>query len=325
MDYGDKLAAAKRSLFTPPRWSLFTPPLTISLSAEEEHAIRRVAAGAGDEALEALVLEVMKRARQNRVWLGCDCRSEDGRRPAVAPCRNHRGTDYWRVLAGRHVPHAEGCVFHRTQARRRHEAVWNRPPVTAPDGFFAVLRDRAEERRVSQTGGRFEEEGERTGVRRPALLQHLLMLMDRTKLNRLPQADTFGDPNRWLDAMRERATEIEIAPGRALSDLWFPHIRMWKGNWVHARVREAAKGWPAGHKPQGFLCWVVWDVDAHGVGTQQKKDRVEVVTFRWQPTSTPWKRSREGCCWNSTDAEFGRPLQPCGNVWTAPGAAWQGG
>ena len=28
MDYGDKLAAAKRSLFTPPRWSLFTPPLT---------------------------------------------------------------------------------------------------------------------------------------------------------------------------------------------------------------------------------------------------------------------------------------------------------
>ena len=31
MDYGDKLAAAKRSLFTPPRWSLFTPPLTDSL------------------------------------------------------------------------------------------------------------------------------------------------------------------------------------------------------------------------------------------------------------------------------------------------------
>ena len=28
MDYGYKLAAAKRSLFTPPRWSLFTPPLT---------------------------------------------------------------------------------------------------------------------------------------------------------------------------------------------------------------------------------------------------------------------------------------------------------
>ena len=29
MDYGDKLAAAKRSLLTPPRWSLFTSPLTL--------------------------------------------------------------------------------------------------------------------------------------------------------------------------------------------------------------------------------------------------------------------------------------------------------
>ena len=29
MDYGDKPAAAKRSLLTPPRWSLFAPPLTL--------------------------------------------------------------------------------------------------------------------------------------------------------------------------------------------------------------------------------------------------------------------------------------------------------
>ena len=29
MDYGDKPAAAKRSLLTPPRWSLFAPPLTV--------------------------------------------------------------------------------------------------------------------------------------------------------------------------------------------------------------------------------------------------------------------------------------------------------
>ena len=28
VDYGDKPAAAKRSLLTPPRWSLFAPPLT---------------------------------------------------------------------------------------------------------------------------------------------------------------------------------------------------------------------------------------------------------------------------------------------------------
>ncbi len=32
MDYGDKPAAAKRSLLTPPRWSLFAPPLTERLT-----------------------------------------------------------------------------------------------------------------------------------------------------------------------------------------------------------------------------------------------------------------------------------------------------
>ena len=32
MDYGDKPAAAKRSLLTPPRWSLFAPPLTAPLA-----------------------------------------------------------------------------------------------------------------------------------------------------------------------------------------------------------------------------------------------------------------------------------------------------
>ena len=35
MDYGDKPAAAKRSLLTPPRWSLFAPPLTVSVDSAE--------------------------------------------------------------------------------------------------------------------------------------------------------------------------------------------------------------------------------------------------------------------------------------------------
>ena len=186
------------------------------------------------------------------------------------------------MLAGRHLPHDEGCVFYRTHARRRDEAPWNRPRK-APEGLFAVLRDRAEEERVSRPGGRSEEEGERTHIRRSALSQRLLMLMERAGLNRLPPPDTFGGPDRWLDVMRERATLIEVAPGRALSGLWFPDIRMWKGKWVPARIREVAKNWPAGHKPQGFLCWVVWDVDAHGVGTQQRKDRVEVVSGVGRP------------------------------------------
>ena len=40
MDYGDKPAAAKRSLLTPPRWSLFAPPLT-ALNLEEQEPDRQ--------------------------------------------------------------------------------------------------------------------------------------------------------------------------------------------------------------------------------------------------------------------------------------------
>ena len=87
----------------------------------------------------------------------------------------------------------------------------------------------------------------------------------------------------WQAAIQERTTEIEIAPGRMLSDLWFPHIRMWNGRLVHARVRAAASDWPAGHKAQGFLCWFVWDVDAQGVGTKARNDRVEVVSGVGRP------------------------------------------
>ena len=213
-----------------------------SLTPEAENAIGAVVGGVKCAELEAMVLDVMKRAREARLWLGCDCRSEAGRRPVVAPCRNHRGTDFWRVLAGRQAAHDESCVFHRTRARRRQRGPWDRPARTAPEGRFAVLRDRAEEQRVSRPGGRSEEEeGERTGPRRPASSQLLLMLMERAGLNRLRPGDEFGDESAWSDVLLERAKEFEIAPGRLLSDLWFPAHRMWRPRLVHAREPRAAR------------------------------------------------------------------------------------
>ena len=259
------------------------PSRTQSLSVEERHAIRVVAGGEGDEEHTGIVLAVMERARSEGLWLRCDCRTEGGRRPLVAPCRNHRGTDWWRVLAGRHTPHEEGCVFHRTHGRRRDVGRWNGPPKKAPKGNFEVLRDRAEEQRVSRPSGRSEEEGEQTHVRLSALSQRLLMLMERSGLNRLPPVDTVGDYGQWQDAIREVTTQIEIAPGCPLSDLWFTHIRMWKGRFVHTRIRAAAEDWPARHKPQGFLCWMVWNVDANGVGTSKRRDRVDVVSGVGRP------------------------------------------
>ena len=37
-----------------------------------------------------------------------------------------------------------------------------------------------------------------------------------------PPGEESGDAGSWADALLERAKAIEIAPGRALADLWFP-------------------------------------------------------------------------------------------------------
>ena len=161
-----------------------------TLTYEEQSAIRAVAAGAESEQLEIVVLEVMGRAREARLWLGCDCWSEGGRRPVVAPCRNLHGTDFWRVLVKRQVEHSkDDCVFRRTRAQRRQAAVrWNpsRPARKAPDGWFAVLRDSAEDRRVSKPD-RHSAGGDvkRKSAHWPALSQLQLMLMERAGLNRI--------------------------------------------------------------------------------------------------------------------------------------------
>lgn len=253
------------------------------LTDGEESAVRAIADGAGDAAAAATVLAVMSRARAAGRWLRCDCREADGRRPMVAPCRNHRGTDYWRVLGGRHPDHDEGCVFHRTQVRHRLEARWSRPRK-APRGYFAVLHDAAEDRRVSLPHGRPEEETEeRRTARRSALSQRLLMLMERARFNRLPEADALGDPAGWLGRLRDSAADIEIAPGRPLRELWFTNERMWHGRAVHARVREAARDWPSGFRAQGFLCVVAWEVDSGGIGTERRGNRIDVASAVGRP------------------------------------------
>ena len=253
------------------------------LTDEEQHAIRAVAAGNESERENFIVLKVIGRAHEAHLWLGCDCRSENGRRPVVAPCRNRYGTDFWRVLVKPQVEHSEDhCLFRRTRAQRRQAAErWNpsRPARKAPDGWFAVLRDSAEDRRVSKpdrhsAGGNVK----RKSVHRPALSQLQLMLMEKAGLNRLRPGKKFEDPRPWQEALLEQAKEIEIAPGCLLADLWFPDVELWVSKSVHTRVGAAAGDWPVDHKPQGFLCWVVGDIDARGVGSAYRNERVEVAS-----------------------------------------------
>ena len=186
------------------------------------------------------------------------------------------------MLVKRQVEHSKDCVFARTRAQRRLAAVrWSpsRAARKAPDGWFAVLRDSAEDERVSKPDGRSAKDNvERKSAHRPALSQLQLMLMEKASLNRIRPGEGSKDPKPWRAALLKEAKEIEIAPGRLLADLWFPDIELWRSPRSQTRFRAAARDWPAEHKPQGFLSWVVWDVDARGVGTLDQNNRVEVAS-----------------------------------------------
>ena len=124
------------------------------------------------------------------------------------------------------------------------------PPVRPPGYLHREWGGSAFRGETPYPHPRNEEDGERTRARHWALRQRLLMLGER----HLAAGEQSGDDGAWPDALLERAKEIEIAPRRSLADLWFAAHRMWRRRLVHARVRAAARDWPAGHKPQGFLC-----------------------------------------------------------------------
>ena len=74
MDYGDKPAAAKRSLLTPPRWSLFAPPLTGALIHDEGPFSSHKEADSVDVNLEVQFVspEVLEVIGSPRPHLGAD-------------------------------------------------------------------------------------------------------------------------------------------------------------------------------------------------------------------------------------------------------------
>ena len=251
------------------------------LSPEQRDALRAVARGEGDESASALVRGVIAVARRDGLWLGCDCREENGARPVVAPCRNRLGTEYWRVLGYPQVAHDPDCVFHRANAGDRSDNLWNRPARQAPEGYFSVLRNARD-----PTPGTEPEDGDERyagAVPRPALSRLMLMLIERAGLNRLSVADGHRNERTWSEALAGSTDRLEIAPGCPLTDLWFPRPRMWTGKFVHARVRAAARIWPAGHRPQGFVCWVVGDVDDYAANTWRGTDPIEVVSGIGRP------------------------------------------
>ena len=97
-----------------------------------------------DSASAELALGVLREARENGLWLRCDCRIDSDDDPLVAPCRLPMGAGYtWRVLQGGNRPqHHADCVFYRESREQRAEKNWQRAARVPPEGYFAALRAR---------------------------------------------------------------------------------------------------------------------------------------------------------------------------------------
>ena len=280
-----------------------------ALSGDQDQTARR--AGAHEEEADAirdplrgastaeLALAVLREGRENELWLRCDCRIDIDDDPLVAPCRMPMGAGYsWRVLQGENRPqHLPNCVFYRESREERAKRNWGRAARVRPEGYFAALRARkggnSAEMDTSEVGTALTdplqapgEDGDREPGRRrmPALPGLLCRLLETAGLTRVranaPPPGIVG----WAEAMSAAAKTIEVAPGHPLDGLLFPWRTGWDRRRVHARVREAARDFPEGHVPQGFVCFPVRHVGERSLPATSKYRELEVVSRIRQPT-----------------------------------------
>lgn len=258
--------------------------VAVALTSEQVYAIRTVENGDGDEHLRSVVVGVMERAHAQGLWLGCDCRRDAGRRPVVAPCRSHLGNDYWRVLGTPQLEHDRECAFHRSHLRREFDRRWNREARQPPGGYIAVLRKEAAERRLAEGNEGLEGDRPRGAHARPALSRWLLRLLVEAGLHRVDTGNGFEHPGQWMGWIGTATRAHMVAPGRCLSQWWFPYAGDWQSKRVHAKLRAAAGDWPHGHRPQAFLSWVVSEAAADAVGREGQRTHVEVAKRVGRPT-----------------------------------------
>ena len=204
----------------------------------------------------------------------------------------------WRVLRGKHRPqHHPDCVFYRESHEERAERNWRWAARVPPEGYFAALRARKDGNPApsdsSEDGTTLTdplqapgEDGDREPGRRrmPALPVLLYLLLETAGLTRVRANEPPPGIGGWMDAMRAAAKTIEVAPGHPLDGLLFPWRTGWDRWHVHARVREAARDFPKGHVPQGFVCFPVLQVGEKSLPATNKYGELEVVTRIKRPT-----------------------------------------
>ena len=246
-----------------------------------------------------LAMAVLEKARENGLWLRCDCRIDSDDDPLVAPCRLPQGAGYtWRVLQGENrSQHRADCVFYRESREQRAENNWRRAARVPPEGHFAALHARKDgnsaELLTSEDGtvltdplhapekDRSREPGQR---RMPALPGLLCRLLEKAGLTRIGANEPLPNIGEWMDATRAAARTIEVARGHTLDRLLFLSRTDWDRRRVHARVRAAARTFPDGHVPQGFMCFPVRHVGERSLPASSKYEALEVVSRIKRPT-----------------------------------------
>ena len=149
-----------------------------------------------------------------------------------------------------------------------------------PEGYFAVLRSREDGKGLSEPFHGPGEGGHREpGQRRvPALSRLLHQLMERAGLTRMRANEPDPDVSEWMGAIRDAAKTFEVAPERKLDKLLFTSRIDWDRRRVHARVREAARDFPSGHVPQGFVCFPVYGIGDRSIPARKGCPALDVVS-----------------------------------------------
>lgn len=236
------------------------------LSTDERVAVTQFEEEQANPSQQLIVGGLMQEAHDKSWWLECDCSRDGSRKPLVAPVLREGSGLYWRMLNGpNRLAHSKDCCFHRRHVRREQAAAWSKSRRKRPDGFFAVLKKtETVEPRKAGTGSSTPSQ---QGSRLPALAKMLHGLLENAGLHSWRPGDEEHSINNEFKKLYEVTSCFDVAPGIPLKKVFFKFAPDW-GRPVFGRIRNIAGTWPDGHRPQGFICYLVPEVNTAGARIQ---------------------------------------------------------
>jgi hypothetical protein len=224
--------------------------------------------GVGDHRDEEPSLLLVRHARQNKLWLACDCQG-DGAAPMLSPALlTEADTYYLRRLTGHNrAEHRLDCPFFREQAMTS-ERTERAPARNTPDGFFAVLKPAP--LALAQAPDEDARPRDSASHGTPRLAKLLWRLLELSGRAGIPAVETAARTiAAEFVAIRALAEQIPVAPGIPLARVLFTHPRDWTSKRVFAVLRELSKSWPKGHEPQAFMLIFAGKIHEHSIETSE--------------------------------------------------------